>query len=65
MVPGSAEAMVGEARRSMTPVGKCHSRSMTRGSAMPGGIRTAFFSSVSSRGPTPVKPRAEPNRGAS
>ena len=60
---GTAEAMVGCARRSMTPVGVCQTRSMTRGSVTPGGSRKAFVNSVISRGPMPVRDCAEANRG--
>ena len=55
MVPGTAAATVGVARRSMTPVGRCHSRSMTRGSLTPGGSRSAFLSRISMRGPMPER----------
>ncbi len=63
MVPGTAPATVGWARRSMTPVGVCHSKSMTRGSVIPGGSRTAFFKSVIRRGPMPASDCADANNG--
>ena len=65
MVPGTASAMVGVARRSMTPVGVCQSRSITRGSATPGGSRRAFFSRISMRGPMPARLLAAAKRGVS
>ena len=65
MVPGTAAATVGVARRSMTPVGVCQSRSITRGSLTPGGSRSAFFSRISMRGPMPARLLAEAKRGVS
>ena len=65
MVPGTAAATVGVARRSMTPVGVCQSRSMTRGSVTPGGSRSAFLSRSCMRGPMPARLVAEANRGMS
>jgi hypothetical protein len=65
MVPGIDAETVGVARRSMTPVGVCHSRSMTRGSVMPGGSRSAFRRKISMRGPMPVRLLAAANRGVS
>ena len=65
MVPGTASATVGVARRSMTPVGVCQRRSMMRGSLTPGGSRSAFLSRISMRGPMPVRLLAAANRGVS
>ena len=49
--PARPSATVGSARRSMTPVGMCQRRSMTRGSVTPGGSRSAFLSRSSQARP--------------
>ena len=63
IVPGTAAASCGSARRSMTPVGMCQSRSTTRGSVMPGGKARHFFSSRTKRGPIPVRACADAKSG--
>ena len=63
--PGTASATVGSARRSMTPLGRCHNRSSTRGSTTPGGRVRHFFNSTIRRGPMPVSDCSEAKRGVS
>ncbi len=63
IVPGTASATEGSARRSTTPVGICQTRSRTRGSRTPGGSFKAFFMSTASRGPMPFSVSTGANRG--
>ena len=62
-MPGIASASVGWLRLSTTPVGMCHSMSMTRGSDTPGGRARHFFRSRIKRGPIPARVCAEAKSG--
>ena len=65
MEPGTASAIAGSARRSTTPLGRCHSRSSTRGSVMPAGRLTHLRINRIRRGPMPVSDCSEAKRGVS